>query len=147
MLQPRAHARDPDALNSRIIARLEFVNYMSTLRKRAVPNRLQGFKETMLIIAFRAGLIEPVEASAQRIHCEQDCVRRLEEVLGPSAAIVRTQLVIPPYRDTGRSPKVTHELAHREKAEPDVTFVGSLSRKEYARLSRDAMAADRQDAV
>jgi len=53
---------------------------------------------------------------------------------------VETQVIVPP---NGRSYKITHTLAHREKSEPDTLFICVLFDEEYDELTEAARTAAR----
>jgi hypothetical protein len=107
----------------------------------------------MLVYAFRAGKktgvrTDNADAAAIVKYCAQFADRWIEQhewffedmPIG-ATAFVETQLIIPPHNPQGRSPKIAHALAHREKQEPDTLFLGVLSEEEYDKQRSAASAS------
>jgi len=66
-----------------------------------------------------------------------------------AASFVVSELVVPPHNPKGSRPRVTHALAHREKAEPDTVFIAVTATENYYRAEQQAGAAwvEKQKAI
>lgn len=107
----------------------------------------------MLVCVFRAGKRAGEwshKANVAEIieHCKNFAGRWLEqeewflEDLPVGAkGFVETQLIVPPHNPNVHGTKISHELKHREKQEPDTVFVGVLTRDEYRQLKSAAVTA------